>query len=166
MGIVAPPSVPEDRGCSVLGWRCYDEVLGATYRGVKGAGDEAWWRVRQSRNQEWKLRGSAWARANGGTCVQREQGMVLCHGVSDLGSGPREGLTIGNAFVTSLPENRVTLDLLSHEAKHSDQWAVLGDKFAAIYVGDWLASRAAGRGDCQLLEGLAGYEDGGYRSCA
>jgi hypothetical protein len=108
----------------------------------------------------------AHARANDADCVGRGQKLWLCGGVRNTwADGPAGGIAIGNVYITEAGV-RDTLNkprLLAHEAKHSDQWAILGSKFAVIYLGTDGVPGLIGL--CGPFEGWAGYADGGYERC-
>ncbi len=82
--------------------------------------------------------------------------MILCTEAKRL--RVKGGFTFGNVFITD--KRRVGPDLLRHEAKHADQWALMGWSFAALYVGS-----SALVGECNVWEAMAGYADGGYTQC-
>lgn len=101
----------------------------------------------------------------GGNCGQREVLMTVCSGASG-GFVPRGGFTIGNVFVTRQPE--VSTTLLSHETKHSDQWAILGLAMPAAYGLAEAASIATGASGAKAgcnnaFKIAAGPEEGGYK---
>lgn len=90
----------------------------------------------------------------------------MCGGVTtSWADGPEGGVTIGNVFLTEgdLIETLRNPNLLAHEAKHSDQWAILGPAFAPMYLGSDGALSLFGV--CGPFEGLAGYEAGNYQQC-
>ena len=89
--------------------------------------------------------------------------MVVCSG-SKPGYGGG-GTTYGSVFVTPQLSSYLTSTgdgrkLMSHEAKHADQWAVGGLGFGIAYVGTYAAS-----GRCNMFERMANFGDGQYSSC-
>ena len=82
--------------------------------------------------------------------------MVVCKGANHGGLVRGGGTTYGSLFVTS--EQHVSNELLAHEAKHADQWALLGPvNMAKGYGVSYLA-----QGKCNFFEWWAGYKNGGY----
>jgi hypothetical protein len=127
-----------------------------------------WWSVRAARNLPYTTLGLEWAQANGATCIDRGQGLYVCgstdaQGLNAFADGPRGGVTIGNVFITEddVFETLDDPDLLAHEAKHSDQWAILGAAFAPIYLGTEGAAMLLGT--CGPFERLAGANAGNYQ---
>ena len=171
------PTVPSScaRRCGVVGDAPTTTSVSYSYvdelqsEGCSNFFECAWWKIRASRNQDFTTFALAWAQANGATCVDRGQGLYVCggngaEGLNSFADGPRGGVTIGNVYLTEddVFDALEDPDLLAHEAKHSDQWAVLGVAIVPIYLGT--EGAAAILGTCGPLERLAGAEAGNY-SC-
>jgi hypothetical protein len=75
---------------------------------------------------------------------------------SPISGGP---FAIGDVVINPQPDG-LPSDLFSHEAKHSYQWGALGWGFPAAYG----IARAV-QGECNVFEGQAGFESGGYHRC-
>jgi RHS repeat-associated protein len=109
------------------------------------------------------LNGVAWGLAGGGKCsLNRQELMIACTGMTSL--RVQGGTTVGSTFVTyhgagylKTPEG---IRMIAHEAKHSNQWAILGLSMAPLY---WAAAGVSGQ--CNVFERQAGYKDGGYANC-
>jgi hypothetical protein len=102
------------------------------------------------------------ARMAGADCRRGRDLFVVCSGVPRWLNGPRGGVTVGNAFLTSGPPPDT--DLRRHEVRHADQWAVAGlIAFPVAYAIAELIGRARGRGRAgNVFERLAGLAEGGY----
>jgi hypothetical protein len=97
----------------------------------------------------------AWGRAHGGTCDMHGDLTVTC---SEMHGGyANAGTTVGNAWLYDDLGGAVRQ---RHETRHSDQWAMLGIAFPALYG----AECARTRNDYQhnVFERWAGLHDGGY----
>lgn len=95
-----------------------------------------------------------WGYANGGV-LHVHGDMLVMTGMS-RGYGPRSGVTIGQVFLTS---DDSKLNLLAHEARHSDQWLIFGGLLPPLYlVADLLGGGPGGN----VFEINAGLESGGY----
>jgi hypothetical protein len=90
---------------------------------------------------------------------------IVC---SDAGFGYfRGGTTWGNVFVTDLPTERITPELIRHEKRHRVQYAVLRpDRFLLSYGANLLAGWVLpGPETCwNVFEWQAGYDDGNYNN--
>ena len=98
--------------------------------------------------------GVAWGRAHGGTCVVQDDLIVTC-GSMDSGY-TNAGTTVGNVWLygdLGGPERH------RHEARHADQWAMLGPLFPALYAAE---SIRTGDLEQSVFERWAGLHDGGY----
>jgi hypothetical protein len=119
----------------------------------------------ESRNRPYTAVALQWAIANGATCIDRGQGLYVCGSTEgrqlhSFADGPRGGVTIGNVFITE-EDPYDTLDdpdLLAHEAKHSDQWAIGGKWIPGLYWGSELAAGLVGV--CGPFEVAAGAKEG------
>jgi len=99
--------------------------------------------------------GVAWGRAHGGTCVVHGDLFVTC---KSLDSGfTNAGTTVGNVWLYG---NLGGPDRHRHEARHADQWAMLGPLFPVLYGLESLRTR--GDFEQSVFERWAGLHDGGY----
>lgn len=106
-----------------------------------------------------------YAEANGGTCSMERRLTVVCKNTNAWANGPRSALTVGSAVITE--QSGVSEDLFSHESRHADQWGIFGPLLPFLYFGNEALSQLGGMGSCaNEFERAAGFEDGGYRSCA
>jgi len=99
-----------------------------------------------------------WGRTHGGTCETHRDLFVTC---SDMDGGyANAATTVGNVWLYGDLDGP---DRHRHEARHADQWALLGVAFPALYGGESVRTR----GDsCQnVFERWAGLHDGGYGRC-
>lgn len=116
---------------------------------------QAWAIVRFGRNAPVTLAALILARAGGAKgCKFRTGGMIICTGAKRFYGGG--GTAYGNVFLT--PSKSVSRAVLRHETKHADQWAAIGPGFGPLYLVTY-----AVQGPCNVWEGAAGYEDGGYK---
>jgi hypothetical protein len=95
-----------------------------------------------------------WGRAHGGTCVIHEDLVITC---DSMDSGFTDaGTTVGNVWLYDTLDGP---DRHRHEARHADQWAVLGSSFPVLYGAEYV--RTGGRQQ-NVFEEWAGLHDGGY----
>lgn len=95
-----------------------------------------------------------WGRTHGGTCVVHEDLIVTC---ASMTSGFVDaGTTVGNVWLYDTLDGP---DRHRHEARHADQWALLGPSFPALYGAEVV--RTGGRQQ-NVFEEWAGLHDGGY----
>lgn len=82
------------------------------------------------------------------------------------GVGPRRTFTVGNVLLTrhSAAELQNRPELLSHESRHSTQWALLGPLFVPCYYIEVLISLLLTGDDAaaNVFEVAADLEAGGY----
>ena len=97
-----------------------------------------------------------WARAHGGSCDVHPDLLVTCG--SMRGGYSIAGTTVGNVWLYG---DQHGVDRQRHEARHSDQWAVFGPAFPALYGADW--AHAGGDPQRSVFEQWAGLHDGHYR---
>ena len=164
----APPA----RDCGFAGSSCFASAAKAAAGTVRSAVSRAgkaivrntWAAIRDARNRDLTNMALAVAKAQGADCRSREQRLWVCGNASC--DGPQDGVTVGNVYVTEDSTESVLSNpaLLAHEAKHSDQWAILGSAFVPIYLETEGVARLAGH-ECGVLEKLAGEEGGGYNDC-
>ncbi len=101
-------------------------------------------------------------------CRLAKNGLIVCQAQSNPGGG---GTTIGDVFVTTESFAKVMTDgdLLSHEMRHSEQWAGWGNVgFASAYgLSAWSSSVSSGSYAClNYFEIDAGLHEGKYgRTC-
>ena len=95
-----------------------------------------------------------WGRAHGGTCVIHDDLIVTCESM-DAGFTDA-GTTVGNIWLYDTLDGP---DRHRHEARHADQWAVLGPSFPVLYGAEYV--RTGGRQQ-NVFEQWAGLHDGGY----
>jgi len=96
-----------------------------------------------------------WGRARGGTCVVHDDLVITCESMAD--GFVDAGTTVGNVW---LYDDLDGPDRHRHEARHADQWAVLGPSFPVFYGAEYV--RTGGRQQ-NVFEEWAGLHDGGYR---
>jgi hypothetical protein len=95
-----------------------------------------------------------WGRAQGGTCVVHDDLVITC---ASMRAGFTDaGTTVGNVW---LYDDLDGPDRHRHEARHADQWALLGPSFPALYGAEVV--RTGGRQQ-NVFEEWAGLHDGGY----
>lgn len=99
--------------------------------------------------------GIAWGVANGET-LRYYDGMVVVTGMEG-GCGPRTTVTIGQAVLTR--QHDMTAELLTHEKRHTYQWAAFGALMPPLY---FAAGAFGGGPEGNVFEVAAGLEDGGY----
>lgn len=96
-----------------------------------------------------------WSRAHGGTCDVRSDLMVTCESMDD--GYANAGTTVGNAWLYG---DLGGTDRHRHESRHSDQWAMFGPAFPALYGAE--CARTGGDYHRNVFERWAGLHDGGY----
>jgi RHS repeat-associated protein len=112
--------------------------------------------------------------ASGGSCEMRSRLQIACFGTAEWADGPRGGITLGNAFLTSDTRRELSANaslngttperIYGHEYQHSRDWALLGPVGTPLaYGADWL--RARGDPCKQFFEIRANLADGGYSQC-
>ena len=95
-----------------------------------------------------------WGRAHGGRCVVHDDLIVTCE---SMDSGFTDaGTTVGNVWLYGDLDGP---DRYRHEARHADQWALVGASFPILYGGEYV--RTGGRQQ-NVFEEWAGLHDGGY----
>ena len=98
--------------------------------------------------------GVAWGRAHGGTCVVHDDLIVTCE---SMDSGyTNAGTTVGNVWLyrhLGGPARH------RHEARHADQWAMLGALFPIMYGAECIRVDDL---EESVFERWAGLHDGGY----
>ena len=97
----------------------------------------------------------AWGRAHDGDCDVHGDLTVTCSSMD--GGYTNAGTTFGNTWLYGDLDGA---DRHRHESRHSDQWAMFGPSFPALYG----AETARTRGDFHrnVFERWAGLRDGGY----
>jgi hypothetical protein len=97
----------------------------------------------------------AWGRAHDGDCDVHGDLTVTCASMD--GGYTNAGTTFGNTWLYGDLDGA---DRHRHESRHSDQWAMFGPSFPALYG----AESARTRGDFHrnVFERWAGLHDGGY----
>ena len=102
-----------------------------------------------------------YAMVTGAKCrFNTDQLMFACSGAKRLTF--RGGTTIGNVFGT--PKAKVKPLLMQHEAKHADQWSLLGLGFGGMYLGAEAHRKVIGGSPaCNIFEQLAGARAGDYK---
>ncbi|MEI2639412.1 MAG: RHS repeat-associated core domain-containing protein [Microthrixaceae bacterium] len=100
--------------------------------------------------------GLLWGAAGGGSCgFNGQEVMIACTGMKRFTA--KGGTTIGAVFVSKYGTDP---KLMSHEAKHADQWLLFGNGFAGLYGFAYVA-----QGECNVFERWAGFSQGGYTQC-
>jgi hypothetical protein len=95
-----------------------------------------------------------WGRAHGGTCVIHDDLFITCE---SMDSGFTDaGTTVGNVWLYDTLDGP---DRYRHEARHADQWAMVGPSFPVLYGAEFV--RTGGRQQ-NVFERWAGLHDGGY----
>ena len=97
----------------------------------------------------------AWGRTHGGTCNVHDDLTVTCESMQ--GGYTNAGTTVGNVW---LYDELGGIDRHRHESRHSDQWAMFGPAFAAMYGAESI--RTGGDFHQNAFERWAGLHDGGY----
>jgi len=144
-------------------------VLLVVANGPKPAATADLWPVlRAGMNLAVTVPAVVWGLARGGRLEVHGPGLVVVAGMHG-GAGPREGLLIGNAYLTEMRSAQFRHGLLDHEIHHADQWAVLGPALLPpLYAFAEVAGEMftdCGRGG-NVFEIEAGLTDGGYDSPA
>jgi hypothetical protein len=96
-----------------------------------------------------------WGRAHRGTCTTHSDLMITC--ASMPGGYANGGTTVGNVW---LYDELGGTDRHRHEARHADQWAMLGRAFPVLYGAE--SARTGGDYHQNVFEQWAGLHDGGY----
>jgi hypothetical protein len=97
----------------------------------------------------------AWGRAHGATCKVHGDLTVSCESMD--GGYANGGTTVGNVWLYG---DKGGVDRHRHESRHSDQWAMFGPAFPALYGADCV--RTGGDYQRNVFEQWAGLHDGGY----
>jgi hypothetical protein len=97
----------------------------------------------------------AWGRTHGGTCNVQGDLTVTCESMH--GGYANAGTTVGNVWLYGDMGGAVRH---RHEARHSDQWAMFGPAFPALYGAE--CRRTGGDYRQNVFERWAGLHDGGY----
>jgi hypothetical protein len=97
----------------------------------------------------------AWGRAHGGDCDLHGDLTVSC--ASMHGGYANAGTTFGNVWLYGELDGA---DRHRHESRHSDQWAMFGPSFPALYGAE--TARTHGDFHRNVFERWAGLHDGGY----
>jgi hypothetical protein len=97
----------------------------------------------------------AWGRAHGGTCDVHGDLTVSC--VEMDGGYVNAATTVGNVWLYG---DLGGTDRHRHESRHSDQWAMFGPAFPAMYGAESI--RTGGDYHRNAFERWAGLHDGGY----
>ena len=96
----------------------------------------------------------AWGRAHGGTCAIHDDLFVTCE---SMDSGFTDaGTTVGNVWLYDTLDGP---DRYRHEARHADQWAMLGPSVPRSVR---RRVHPDGRPQQSVFERWAGLHDGGY----
>ena len=107
------------------------------------------------------LAGLLLAKSEGAMMEKGPDGLVLARGAT--GTFPRAGaVTVGNVII--LRTDRVTPELLAHEARHASQWACCVLVFLPLYLiaVAWSYARTGDHYSRNVFERRAGLADGGY----
>ena len=99
----------------------------------------------------------AWGRAHDGRCDVHGDLTVTC--ASMRGGYAHAGTTVGNTWLYG---DLGGSDRHRHESRHSDQWAMFGAAFPALYGAE--SARTGGDPHRNVFEQWAGLHDGGYLS--
>jgi hypothetical protein len=97
----------------------------------------------------------AWGRMHGGTCDVHGDLTVACESMH--GGYANAGTTVGNVWLygdQGGPERH------RHESRHSDQWAMFGPAFPALYGAE--CARTGRDYHRNVFERWSGLHDGGY----
>jgi hypothetical protein len=122
---------------------------------VLTAGPEAFTVFRAVANLPVTAVAVAWGRAHGGTCDVHRDLMVSCSQMH--GGYANAGTTVGNVWLYGDLGGE---DRHRHESRHSDQWAMLGTAFPALYGAECVRTRNDYHHN--VFERSAGLHDGGY----
>jgi hypothetical protein len=121
---------------------------GGLFGTLRGAANRGWHVVRFVKNLPSTTVGFVAAEADHGHCHWAPGLMVQC---SSARWSPRGGIDIGNVFITTDDRSDIDSALMSHEAKHADQWAIFGNlHFPALYGGASIEEKVRG-----LIQGPA-----------
>jgi hypothetical protein len=96
-----------------------------------------------------------WGRTHGGTCNIHGDLTVTCESMH--GGYANAGTTVGNVWLYGDLDGT---DRHRHESRHSDQWAMFGPAFPALYGAE--SARTGGDYNRNVFERWAGLHDGGY----
>jgi hypothetical protein len=96
-----------------------------------------------------------WGRTHGGTCSIHGDLTVTCEAMH--GGYANAGTTVGNVW---LYDDLGSTERHRHESRHSDQWAMFGPAFPALYGAE--CARTGGDYHRNVFERSAGLHDGGY----
>jgi hypothetical protein len=97
----------------------------------------------------------AWGRAHDGDCATHADLTVTCASMD--GGYANAGTTVGNVWLYGDLDGA---DRHRHESRHSDQWAMFGPAFPALYGAE--SARTKGDFHRNVFERWAGLHDGGY----
>jgi RHS repeat-associated protein len=151
-------------GCGFLGFGCLSGLFSSIWSGAKASVRWIWWGARALINTPVTLLGVSYSELQGADCDWEAELTIACYGTG--GPVPRGGFTLGNTFITWQSKNMVTEEMLGHERKHSDQWAIFTGvtgnplSFPVAYGIDWV--QAGGNPCRQGFEQWAGLKEGGY----
>ena len=141
-------SIPTSKGSSTA------RVVAAVTLAAIVAGPNALPLARAVVNLPLSTAAVVWGRLHGGHCLIHDDLVVTC---AAMDSGFIDaGTTVGNVW---LYDDLDGPDRHRHEARHADQWALLGPSFPALYGAEFV--RSGGRRQ-NLFEEWAGLHDGGY----
>jgi hypothetical protein len=96
-----------------------------------------------------------WGRTHGGMCNVHSDLTVTCESMH--GGYANAGTTVGNVWLYGDLDGE---DRHRHESRHSDQWAMLGTAFPALYGAE--CARTRNDYHHNVFERWAGLHDGGY----
>src|SRR5215218_10202797 len=96
-----------------------------------------------------------WGWAHGGTCDLHGDLTVTCESMH--GGYANGGTTVGNVWLFG---DLGGTERHRHESRHSDQWAMFGPAFPALYGAE--SARTGGDYNRNVFERWAGLHDGGY----
>jgi hypothetical protein len=139
---------------AVAGATRWVKVLAALALAVVIVGPDAITVARAVVNLPFSAVAIVWGRAHGGTCIVHDDLVITCE---SMDSGFTDaGTTVGNVWLYDTLDGP---DRHRHEARHADQWAVLGSSFPVLYGAEYV--RTGGRQQ-NVFEEWAGLHDGGY----
>lgn len=144
----------ETKGTPVAGATRWVKVLAALALAAIIVGPNAVTVARAIVNLPYSAVAIVWGRAQGGTCLIHDDLVITCESM-DAGFTDA-GTTVGNVW---LYDDLDGPDRHRHEARHADQWAVLGPSFPVLYGAEYV--RTGGRQQ-NVFEEWAGLHDGGY----